>query len=432
MKINVSTILGAAGVSLVLIIAACSGGSSGGGLPPDDAGFSDVVDASMAPAVDAGDAGPNGAPSDVYPAFRPPVPQILNSHGPVVAAPIIVPVFFSGDPEMASMTTFLTQFTSSPALGQMVGEYGVGAATLSAAVLVTDPAPAMVEDADIGAMLVSLVDGVDGGAPAAPPATADTIYVLFYPVATTINLSGRTSCVAFAGYHGRVKTKGPNATYAVIPTCAAAMLAARRTATVTHEIAEAATDPSSQIGFGVVDPLDDIWAVFGGGGEVGDMGIAAAGDPTMLFDGITSPIQRMWSNAAAAAHKNPLVPAKKNAPYYVAVPVMPDVVPASYNGIMNMVRGVTVGAGKSKAIDLQLWSDGPTGGPWSVSANELAIQAGMSGTLAFAFDRTSGQNGEILHMTVTVKKANAVGASSFLVVSTIGAVQYGWVGTVSQ
>src|SRR5258708_23433680 len=52
-----------------------------------------------------------GQPSDVYPAPHPEPPTVVDAGGPVLAAPVIVPVFFKSDDASikSSLTTFLHQ-----------------------------------------------------------------------------------------------------------------------------------------------------------------------------------------------------------------------------------------------------------------------------------------------------------------------------------
>jgi hypothetical protein len=55
---------------------------------PVDAGTSDAgTDAGM----------PGGQISTTYPAFKPDVPQVVARGGPVLADPVVVPVFFAND-----------------------------------------------------------------------------------------------------------------------------------------------------------------------------------------------------------------------------------------------------------------------------------------------------------------------------------------------
>jgi hypothetical protein len=112
-------------------------------------------------------------------------------------------------------------------------------------------------------------------------------------------------------------------------------------------------------------------------------------------------------------------------PAFASVPVMTDDV--RVNGSQVKTKGISVPVGQSKTVDVLLLSDGPTSGPWTVSAQVLTGQ-GMPTDLSFAFDRKTGQNGEKLHLTVT---ANVAGAKPFLVTSTLGTQKSYWVGVVN-
>ncbi len=95
-------------------------------------------------------------------------------------------------------------------------------------------------------------------------------------------------------------------------------------------------------------------------------------------------------------------------------------------------KGVKIAAGESKTIEVDLYSDAPTSGPWSVAAlDDKMLSVGGAPDLMLSLDHTTGQNGAKIHLTIKVLRANANG-SAFRLMSTLGAVTHLWAGLVTQ
>jgi hypothetical protein len=91
--------------------------------------------------------------------------------------------------------------------------------------------------------------------------------------------------------------------------------------------------------------------------------------------------------------------------------------------------GVALAPGTSKVVDVVLYSEADVG-PFSVSA--LSVPVG-GGNLAFAWDRTVGNNGDTLHLTITLNYVDAsYGGAPFLIESTLGGETNYWLGYVGQ
>jgi len=403
--------------------------------PAPDAG--NVPDADSTPADAAPDVD-NGAPSNVYPAFKPVVPQVVVGKGPVLVNPVVVPAFFASDGLQAKMESFLGKYVASAEYPAMVGEYGASSATLSASVPIMDTAPKAIDDAAIKTWLMGELDGTH---PEWPAPTDGTVYMIFYPSTTSITLQGTKSCVQFGGYHDDFSMPmGQKVSYAVIPRCSAA--ASVNTVTVSHELVEAITDPYPNLApaYASVDSLHMAWMLTSSGGEVGDMCENDPNAPYAAQDLGYMTLQRTWSNATAAKYHDPCVPSVPGTFYFQSTPVLPETVSVMIPALPGLgplggqtlhVEGVTIPVGQSKTIDVQLWSDADTSGPWKVSAVDVLAQRMLGApTLSFAWDRTQGQNGEILHLTITATAASLLGASAFQVVSTKGVQEFTWTGTV--
>ena len=387
------------------------------------------------------DAGPdvdNGMVSTTYPAFKPSVPQVVTGGGPVVASPKLVPVFFPNDSYQAQLTDFVAKLGATKWWADTTSEYFVGPAVGQPAVVLTEAAPSSIADSDIQTWLAGKLNGTD---PVWPAPDANTIYVLHYPASTTITQAsgGQTaqSCRDFGGYHNNVALdashSSQNVAYAVVPRCGSfgnlhgidAVTGAE-----SHEIVESATDPHpmADTAYGQVDNNHLYWEFALGGGETGDMCAQFPGVFTK-FTELDYAVQRSWSNKAAAAGKDPCVPELPGEVYFNASPLLKDNINISGLG---SVKGVKIPVGGSGVVELDLFSEADTGGPWNVEVKDFAQLMGGAATMAFSLDRDSGQNGEKLHLTIDVLTKNQYGVGIFLVISSLGQHQNWWVGLVGN
>jgi hypothetical protein len=258
------------------------------------------------------------------------------------------------------------------------------------------------------------------------------------------------SCVAFSGYHDNAAALDVDAgaqvsyAYAVIPTCGGLDSI---TSTVSHEWVEASTDPlvtstgaftltgGPSTAFYLPDQDHLIWAVFGGG-EAGDLCEPEGAGADLRLPGV-GVVQRTWSNLAAQGSHDPCVPEISGA-FFDSAPVLPETVMLNSTLTGNITtKGITIPVGQKKTIEVDLFSDGDTGGPWTVSAADLLSTRygsyGFTPTLSFQWDRTQGVNGEKLHLTITVTaKALLAGAHAFMITSTKGGRTTMWPGLVME
>jgi hypothetical protein len=79
-------------------------------------------------------------------------------------------------------------------------------------------------------------------------------------------------------------------------------------------------------------------------------------------------------------------------------------------------------------IPLQLVSDVPGTGPWTVAATEGAPEdfgGPTSSSLSLSLDKSSGSAGDVVNLTVQVKKANAkLGGELVTIASTMNGVTH--------
>lgn len=403
------------------------GGGAGGAAPQSTSSGSGATTASTGTTVTAGAGGAGGAdaappPDDaapVYPAFQPKVQQVLSNGGPVLAAPQIVPIVFPASSFETETADFVSKAVTSTEWMAQLAEYGVGAGTSVDPIAAAALPGKNITKADLEAYIVQQIGS---GAWGTPDTTefGSQYYVLFLPKVVSIALPiGKNTCNGGpVGYHNEVVVGATHVPYAVVANCNDVIDQVTRTAW--HEIVEGCADPFAAPNRAYFK-VGAAWSHAFVGGEIGDM-CEHRTDAKSTPTDIGYAIQTMWSNAAALAYHDPCIPAA-SMPYFAAAPVLPDMVTL----LQASVPGVKIPVGSSQTIEVQLFSDGPTPGPWDVSAKES-----LGGTtLAFQWDKTSGQNGEVLHLTITAM-AEAMGGTTFEIASSLGAASSQWVGAVEN
>ncbi len=368
-------------------------------------------------------------PTQTYPAAHAALPRLIDSGGHVLAHPVFTSITFPGDALASSLDQFASQIGAS-SFWTAMSEYAAGAATAATPVHVTSAPPTTITDDGIQAWLVSMLDGThpEFGTP-----TGNSLYIINYPASTSVTLQGLTSCTDFDGYHSEVQLgNGQQVSYAVIVRCAPASGQSQLdqlTSTTSHEMAEAASDalPFTDTGIYGVIASQHIWDTMSFGAETSDM-CQRYGESYYTPADLSYQVARFWSNAAAAASANPCAP--NSAVYFNSAPSADDAVKYSADGALTSTRGVLIPLGQSKTIPIALFSNAPTSGPWQLSAVE---EDNTVSNLNFAFDKTSGQNGDIVELTITAKSVNSkYKGELFWIRSTLGAVSHYWPVLVSQ
>ena len=421
-----------------------SGATTDTFVDPDTGAPETTVEDTGGPEVD------NGAPSSTYPAPHPAFPVLTNAAGgETLKTPKVYLTYYPSYEFATQVQTFAKTIGATKYWSSAVSEYGVGPITyVGTKELTGETAPATIDDKAIETFFATKIAAGAFGTP-----DPGTIYTIFFPRSTKITLAGglggpSESCTTFGGYHSDVAVTvgGTTANYAfaVLPTCPSfAGLGAidALTGSLSHEWAEAATDPfpSTNNGgdstYSGVDNEHVIWNVLGGA-ENGDL---CAQRPEAFFkseSGFDFVVQSCWSNAAAKKGGDPCIP-KFPGVYFNAAPVVSDRVVLDLSAIGGgSVRtlGVKIAKGETKTIEIDLFSDADTKGPFKVTALD-AIQQFTKGapSMSFAWDRTSGVNGEKLHLSVTVTGGSPFGkAHPIILASTLGRVTQTWPFLVSE
>jgi hypothetical protein len=349
-----------------------------------------------------------------------PLPQVGDLGGPVLAAPKILPIVYGGDPDTATIQAFLTSLTGGSYWHATTAEYGVGPLSILPAVTLASPTQASISDAALQS-LIALNTGSSGSWGSPDPST---IYLFVLPPGLVATDQGSACCTDFGGYHGEANVAGTPVPYAVSCACPGYLGPGwdpldERTGAMSHEIIEAATDPFplSDPALQQADQANLVWTLVAQG-ELGDM-CAVQPDAFIVSPDARFAVQRSWSNAAALAGQSPCVPAPTSVPYFNSMPVL-DLVAIGSGGYET--RAVQIPVGQTRTVAVNLFSVGPIAHDWTVQAYSYEQFHGAgTPSLSFSFDRSSGRNGDVLHLAITALSTNAqLQADPFILLSTYG------------
>jgi hypothetical protein len=381
---------------------ACEGGGDSSDAGPDvaidqaapvEAG-PDVVDAAIDVPVDHW-------VSPLAPWERMPIVDYMGGH--LLTSIKVITVSFAGDDanligrmqaldDTITQTAWWTATTSEYC--ELPGGPCIGPGTAAGHVVLNETAPASLVDTDdgTGSTVVQFIQShITSGA--LPPPDDQTIYVMFFPSGTSFTFDNDKSCSSFGAYHYSGTFTLPDGgtqegAYAIEPRCSGEPYI---TLAASHELIEAATDahPGKVRGW-VMQDLS--WEYYGD--EVGDLC-----DHPWKFDsmdiqtldaGAPFNVQRGWSNASALAGHDPCVIEPTAYPYF-------NVAPESGKQLVHL------GVGDSETIELQAFADGAMS-DWTISAADLGPRFGAGATLSFSLDKTTINDGQTAHLTVTLTK----------------------------
>jgi hypothetical protein len=432
---------GSIAVFAVSTLAACGGGSHASSTAATGTGGSATGTGGSATG-----AGTGGA---VFPAAD--APQVVNvaPMGPVLTTPRVQLIAYAEDPVLPDVEMFLVELTKTDTWAEQTMEYGVGKLDILSTFTIAGTPPATLDDntGNVTPFEMTLASNLTGTNPVWGAADQSTIYLFLLPSGTQIN-SGGLCCdpsVGYFGYHWEAPIGTTSSVpYAVVCNCPGFVQAPLTalddvTTTVIHELVESATDPlvSSNAAFAQEDDPHEIWYVGSFGGEVADM-CQDNTDSNYTPPGSTYMVQRSWSDAAARAGTNPCVPVPPTGPYFNSYPTFPDMVSLTGQALPFNVTtpGVQIAVGQSKTIDVVLHSEAPTSGPWTVTVQDLTAYAAGDPSMAatdVSLDKTSGSDGDVLHLTIKVLSVDSsFGGEGFVLSSTLGQQNNLWFGAVGQ
>jgi hypothetical protein len=416
-----------------MVLVACGGTTTGNNADSggDDASSSDGGRRDAM--TDTGADVDNGMPSDMYPFPHPPLPQIVHQGGTVMMAPKVVPILYASDGYAFEVNKFLGELASSQFWGMATKEYGVGALTIATPIMLQQTPPALMDDFDVQALLATNI-GKNGW----PAADANTIFMVTFPQQTKVTYPKiGTACVDFWSYHYEMPLDGGGkAAYIVQPRCPKLIgmtgfdvISSR----ISHDVVNAATNPFplSSPGWALTDDDHLTWSIFPGPGPA-SMCAWERQNYVRIVGNYN--VNKSWSNLSAKGDHDPCVPVSPD-PYFNASPLFPDKVNITIGGWgMRATQGIKIPVGQKRTLDVVLFSDAPTN-PFSVQAQDMNMVLDPKNALPnldFEWDRTSGKNGEKLHLTITALATGKYGGSEFVIWSSLNNTTHAWWGFVGN
>jgi len=402
-----------AAVAAALGLAASCGGVALKDAPSSDAGgdAKGTFD-SIGPSLDARPDGPHDAglrdvaeEPEAGPFAEAPHsgPVITDNGGPVLANPLLVTITYSDDTNRAYEEALGAFMVKSKWLATVGKEYGVGLGT-SANVELTATSPTTIDDTTIQSLVASLITAgtapdprADGGAE-----TTGAAYMFYFPSTTSVTVGGSTLCdISGGGYHyeSEVNANGHSFVYGVVSPCPGLPAPPPENIVwaASHEFIEAATDPYflSAPGYVLLDTTQS-WSSIGG--EVGDLCTYVL---PQWSEGPYSFLQRVYSNASAAAGGDPCIPSPGT--FFGA-----DVEPQTF---------VALPAGQSTTFQVKGWSTAPVGA-WSIYTSQYPVQG--SAMVNAALGSNTLENGQTTTLTVQMPAGSASGSYTDIYVTSQG------------
>jgi hypothetical protein len=362
-------------------------------------------------------------PDDGGAPLHPPIMQ--NAGGPILANPVFIPMTFDGDDLRDPIEDFLSSVGCTSYWRSIAPDYGINDAYAGPAVHLSETPPATIDDSQIGLFIRQKILTKQ-----IPDAVKNqTLYVIYYPDTTDITLQGSHSCQSFGGYHSEVgMADGRVVPYAVIPRCGGfGSLGGldELTATTSHELLEAVTDPLplSNPAYEFPEGNGLAWAL-SGGGEIGDL-CEMNDDAFFLPNDYPFWVQRGWASHAAFPGHDPCQPSQST--YFAAAPVLPDVIPFNFGFGAETTTGIKLALNGSTTIDLDLIADKAWTSSISVTVHDAAHYFGGSTALTFSLSPQQGNVGDVLKLQVTRVGTNQTfGLEPFVIRATSQGITRSW------
>lgn len=340
------------------------------------------------------------------------LPRIAYRGGPFLRNPRITTVTFTrDDPSLVGrLETFGDKVTKTAWWRAVVDAYCVGPSDCvgegraGAKVHLDDPLPADASDTEIEALLVRAIE--EKRLPAPP----DALLVVYLPKGVAFHdaVVPRYCTGGARALHGRLRSVKSQPAFAIVPRCADDE--AELTATASHEILEATTNPDPAArGFAFDQGSANLGFTMAGVEPVDPCGLVTRDRHRTTEDGLV--LQRAWSNRAAALGRDPCVPSPAEAPYFVLVPDAPAVRLADEGAKATLVA--------TAATDRLV-------APWPVSVVDLTGERDGERYVDVALDRSTVGAGEHATVTITLLKKHPRLLSTIGLVSGAGDGAHLW------
>ncbi|HZS39449.1 MAG TPA: hypothetical protein VFF06_21610 [Polyangia bacterium] len=242
-----------------------------------------------------------------------PFPQLRSEDGALLRPLTLVTLVSAGDPDADQLFGFSDALAASDWWKIVGADYALGPTVATARV--TGPAiTANIADHDVFTYIDNALQASGGAFK-----NGNSLYLVYLPPGIAVITSSgiNTNCRLMAGYNRAFGLKGDN--LALVQRCEDNAPIDQLTITASHEILEAATDPTLH-GYNAGDmprsqPWNEsVWHSFRlrGRAEVGDLC-----EGTRWFEGAYV-YQRIYSNSAAARGGDPCMPPETHAYYNVS------------------------------------------------------------------------------------------------------------------
>jgi hypothetical protein len=317
------------------------------------------------------------------------LPRVEYQGGPFLREPRVVAVTFRGDDTrvVSALAAFAGLVTRSAWWqGATKGYCAVGVGCVGrgreARSVVVDLAwPEAVGDSDVSARLEEAIAAGQVG-----EIDAETVLLAFLPAGVAVEDGfGRRYCDGGPrAFHRMLRGAAPGVASAVLPRCGGLR---ELTATASHEVLEAATNPDpARRGFALTPRAAHIGFTYAGVEPVDPCGVLTRDGHRIEADGFVW--QRAWSNDAAESGRDPC---GGPAPFVALVPRTPT---------------VRLRPGERRTVALDASSDRPTG-TWRVRAR--AVTSGDEGgpCVRASLDRSRVASGDTVVLTLGGLRAPA-------------------------
>jgi hypothetical protein len=345
------------------------------------------------------------------------LPAVVDQGGPTLNTPHIVTVTWAADDAGATMRDFDRKIGASSYWKQATSEYGIGTASATD-VIIQAPPPATWDDTQIDGWVQSQVMSSSAGW---PQPDGETMYVVFLPASVKLTSMGQDACASYGGYHTDLGGN-PDIVYALVPEACyqgtAFSLVDNATSSAAHEIVETATDPfgnesPAYLGFDANHVTWELWTDWQD--ELADA--CEFRSDAYYKEGADLPyvVARIWSNAAAAAGRDPCAPRVGGAFVDVQPQGQEDLSVQAVGSDGKTVSGFTargwhIAPGQTRKVSVMLSTDQPSGS-WNVIAGEGDCCNSPAGLLAISPTTFTGNAGDTFELSITVKAAPKVGTA---------------------
>ena len=241
-----------------------------------------------------------------------PAAWLIHAGGDYVqSAPRVYTIIWPGSEQIGQQSEqFVSWLLTSDYFTTALAEYGVGAGQSMGLIVLPNSAPAKLIDSDFGALVKQLVS--NGQVDPQNDANTQVLFVL-PPTTIVTDPTGNVSCQQILGYHSSPSSSLPIIAYDVIADCdTSATELDGLTKVMSHEIAEAATDPLPGDGYYDDEPKAQ---------EISDLCNFNESLPIDVPGNTPSRywVQRQYSNLAAmAGDREPCLPLPWPRPFWGA------------------------------------------------------------------------------------------------------------------